>query len=166
MITNYQTISYPFKIGEQTVYKQVTDITTNVRIQEELAKSLSVYNYKTLQEGETPEMTAFQDYGNAKLHYLVMLANELYDWRECYPLTDLELDSYISEKYINPDNVHHYEDVNGNVVDNGVGAFTIPITNEEYERGLNDAKRYIKTIKEQYTQQVVDTLKHILEQMQ
>ena len=160
MFRKYNSILYPFK--KDNIDKVVTDISTNVRIQQELVNSLAVYNYKTLKDGETPEITAFQDYNNPKLHYLVMLANELYDWRDCYPLTQAELDSYINEKYINQNNIHHFEDVYGNISPSGDGEFCIPITNREYEENLNEAKRFIKTIKEPYVQSVVDAITQLV----
>lgn len=159
MIKHYNKISYPFKIKDRTIYIDITDISTNVRIQQELANSLAVYNYHTVQDGQTPEMIAFHDYSNVNYYYLVMLANEMYDWRECYPLTQLELDNYVNEKYIDPNGIHHLENAKGLRSDTLEGAFTIPITNYEYEYGLNEAKRLIKTIKSQYAQTVVDTLK-------
>ena len=163
MFSTYDIIDYPIKIGDDVQYRKVRDISTNVRIQEELVNSLSVYDYKILQNGQTPEMIAYYQYDSTKLHYLVMLANELYDWRECYPLTDLEFNSYISEKYLYPENVHHYEDVKGNWRECNDGEFTIPITYREYEMGINEAKRHIKLIKSEYGQNVVDDLKSSLE---
>ena len=162
MIANYKSISYPFRIKDKTIYIEITDITTNIRIQQELVNSLAVYNYKTLSDGQTPEMIAYEDYSNVKYHYLVMLANEMYDWRECYPLTPAELESYVSEKYTDPNRVHHYENVLGMHTSNPHGEFTIPVTNFEYEYLLNEAKRFVKTIKRQYTSDVVDLLKQAI----
>lgn len=162
MFNSYNVIDYPIRIGDEILYRKVRDISTNVRIQEELVKCLSVYDYKILQNGQTPEMVSFHQYNNTKLHYLVILANELYDWREAYPLTDLEFNSYVEEKYVNPENIHHYEDVNGYWRQCGDGEFTIPITFREYEYGLNEAKRHIKLIKTEYGQAVVETLKNLI----
>lgn len=162
MFNGYNVIDYPVKMGDEVLYTKLRDITTNVRIQEELVKYLSVYDYKILQNGQTPEMVAHHQYNNSKLHYLVILANELYDWREAYPLTDAEFNDYVEEKYLHPENVHHYEDVEGNWRQWGDGEYVIPITNREYEYLLNEAKRHIKLIKTEYGQRVVDTLRTLI----
>lgn len=164
MINNYKTIKYPYKVGDKYIFIEITDISTNVRIQQDLVNSVSVYNYQTLTDGQTPEMVAYQNYSNVKYHYLVMLANEMYDWRECYPLTQAELDSYVDEKYLNPLGIHHFENAKGMVCYTPEGAFSIPITNYDYEYNLNEAKRFIKVIKAQYTQHVVEMLKQALQQ--
>lgn len=163
MINSYNIISYPFKIKDKTIYIDVTDISTNIRIQQDFVKSVSTYNYKTLKNGQTPEVVAYEQYGNVKYHYLVMLANEMYDWRECYPLTEMELDSYVSEKYTDPNGVHHYENVLGVHTDKPDGAFTIPVTNYDYEYELNEAKRLIKVIKTEYSNTVVEMLKRAIQ---
>ena len=163
MISNYNTISYPYKIGDKTIYIDITDIGTNVRIQQDFVDHVATYDYKTLKDGQTPEMVAYESYANVKYHYLVMLANEMYDWRECYPLTELELESYVSEKYSNPNGVHHYENALGTPTNTPGGAFTIPVTNFNYEQNLNEAKRFIKVIKQEYSYNVVDMLKRAIQ---
>jgi hypothetical protein len=49
---------------------------------------------------------------------------------------------------------HHYEDANGYTMKNAVGA--TPVTNQEYEFLLNDAKAQIKAIRPQYIQSIAD----------
>lgn len=51
------------------------------------------------------------------------------------------------------DVVHHYEDVNGNIIgryDSGA----LPVSNDEYERNLNESKAIIQVIKPQYIAKV------------
>jgi hypothetical protein len=50
--------------------------------------------------------------------------------------------------------IHHYEDANGNYVNKSISA--TPITNEEYEFNLNDAKAKIKTIRPAYIRSIAD----------
>ena len=82
MFDNYETLLYPFKIGQLTVEKLVRDITTNLKIQTNVVDLVGFFSDYIIGDGETPEIIAWKVYGDAKLHYLVMLANSLYDWRK------------------------------------------------------------------------------------
>lgn len=173
MFTKYKTINYPIEINGKTVYKTVRDITTNIRPKPSIMNDYVNFEPRTLIDGETFEITANEEYSNPKYHYLVMLANDSYDWREDRPLTQYELDQTINEKYTDPNAVHHYIDIDGNVIENifddgsDIGQCypknVIPVTNREYEQEKNDNNRYIRIITPKYVSTAVsiieDTLK-------
>lgn len=118
MFSNYNNIVYPFNIKGETVYKVLKDITTNARIRRDSLDNTSLYMMYYMRDGDTPEIIAKKYYDNEDLYYLVMLANDRYDWRVDYPLTQMELDYYIRTKYVEPEGIHHYEDEYGNILDN------------------------------------------------
>lgn len=163
--SKYPKINYPYKIGDHQITKQIVDISANVRLDPNTLNDVVNYNYAALADGETPEIVSYNMYGTTFNHHLVVIANDKYDWRESTPLTSTQFESYVNEKYANPYGIHHYEDLQGNEVDNTYGddkdfAYpknVIPITNYEYEMRLNEAKRPIKIIKPQYTE-VVNSL--------
>lgn len=156
---SFNKINYPVDVNGNTIMKTIVDITTNVRLSQEMIDQTVNYNYSTLTDGETPEITAYEAYDDPYQHHLVILANDRFDHRESYPLTSSEFDSYVNEKYSNPYGIHHYEDINGNIVDNLYNdnqdndvvypKNIIPITNIEYETRINEEKRRIRTIKPQ-----------------
>lgn len=162
MFKSYKSISVPIDIDGKTYQKVITDITTNVRIQQSYVDNVSNYELKTLQDGETYEIASYYHYNNPEYNHLVMLANQQYDWRTNSPLTQAQLDSMINEKYVHPDNVHHYEDGYGNIVENFAGQFVIPITNREYEIRLNDQKRHIQMIKQSEARRINDALESMV----
>ena len=159
----YPKIDYPFEFNGNVLYKQMVDITTNVRLDQATLDNVINYNYDVANDGETPEVISYNNYQTPFNHMLIILANNKEDWRESTPLTAGEFDSYISEKYANPYGIHHYEDPYGNEIDNiynesddrtssiSYPKNVIPITNYEYESRLNEAKRPIKIVRPELT---------------
>lgn len=164
MFENYEKILYPFKVGNLTVEKLVKDITTNLKIQENVVHLAGFFTEYVMGEGETPEIVAWKFYGDPKLHYLVMLANSRYDWRKDFPLTQNELDMFVNETYANPNGVHHYVSAATGEVVVAHGEFDVPVTNYEYEYNENEKKRYIRLIRKEYASDVVRALNALLKE--
>ena len=162
MFDNYETILYPFKIGQLTVEKLVRDITTNLKIQTNVVDLVGFFSDYIIGDGETPEIIAWKVYGDAKLHYLVMLANSRYDWRKDFPLSQNELDAFVNETYANPNGIHHWVNSNTGEVVIAHGEFDVPVTNYEYEYNENEKKRYIRLIRPEYATDVVNSLNRLL----
>ena len=123
--------------------KRVTDITANVRFRRDVLANISIYDEYDIIEGETPEIIAEKFYGSAQYHWVIMLANERFDYRSDFPLTQIALTDYIAAKYDDPSGVHHYEDENGVWVDEGT-AGAVSVSNTQYEDKINESKRRIK----------------------
>jgi len=123
--------------------KRVTDITANVRFRRDLLSNITLYDEYDIKEGETPEIIAEKFYKNANYHWIVMLANDRFDYRSDFPLTHIALQDYIASKYDDPDGVHHYEDSNGVQVDSDA-AGAVSVSNRQYEDKINESKRRIK----------------------
>lgn len=165
----YPTLYYPLDVNGKTVYKNVSDITSNIRLTQKTTDTALNYDQRVLGDGETFDITANEVYEDPQNHILVMLANDRFDWRNDTPLSSVEFQSMINEKYSDPYGIHHYEDVDGNIVDNvwdddadhefAYPQNIIPITNYEYETRINEAKRHIKVIKQEYSSVVNKLLK-------
>ena len=107
-------LSYP--VGDKEV------IMKNIFIRASIANGIkdtkALYFEYDVTDGDTPEIVAHKVYGDAGLHWLVMMMNDsqnLYcDWVK----SNTELEKFISDKYGegNEYNTHHWEDSNGNVV--------------------------------------------------
>ena len=105
MFNQYKEIFYPFTIDGKTIYKSIRDISTNVRVRKDILDQITLFETYTLVDGDTPDIVAFKQYGNSKLHYLVILANETFDWRNDFPMSQVELDQYMKEHYVNPNGI-------------------------------------------------------------
>jgi hypothetical protein len=96
---NFPKIVYDFDLTNGVDYKIVTDITRNVRLRKQILENISLYDYYDVEEGETPEIISEKIYGTPYYHWVIMLVNQRYDYVNDFPLTQLELDTYIDKKY-------------------------------------------------------------------
>lgn len=121
---NFPTLVYESTDG---IYHIVKDVTFNVRIRKDTLKQIALYEVYHLVDGDTPEKIAEKIYGNPNYHWVVLLANEMYNWVEEFPLSTQEFEEYLDEKYKdNPMNVRgsiyarntisHYENSDGDIV--------------------------------------------------
>lgn len=139
-------VSTPYKLKKQTKAYLMTDITTNIRFRRDVLSNVTVYDEYDMVDGETPEIVAEKIYGNAEYHWIIMLANDRYDYRADFPLTQIDLDTYIVDKYgAQADGVHHYENASGHRVDSDYPG-AVSVSNRQYEDKLNESKRKIKII--------------------
>jgi len=143
----------------QPYLKILKDITTNVRVIQQVLENVTVYDYYDIVDGETPEIVAEKVYGNAQYHWIVMLANERYDYLADWPLTQVALDQFVSDKYGDAsDDVHHYVDYNGFIVSSDVPGAT-SISNRQYEDTVNESKRSIKIISRELVSTIIQNFK-------
>jgi hypothetical protein len=133
-------------IRKQTKAFALTDITRNIRFRKEILANITSYDEYDIVDGETPEIIAEKVYQNPEYHWIIMLANDMYDYRADFPLTQLQLERYVADKYGEyADDVHHYEDEEGYVV-NSDASGAVSISNRQYEETVNESKRRIKII--------------------
>lgn len=204
--------------------KAVTNIFSRFKIKEEVLNNAYIYYKYQLQDGDTPEIVAYQLYGDSTLHWIVCVVNGLQDPQFEFPLPADALDRHIIKKYgyttIDQaySTIHHYEleventlvEVNGpTTVNTQTHIVTldqydyksntlvhyvtgIPISNTaefransadansnivatltkkstykpvyvfDYENELNEAKREIKVLKNEYVQAINNELQSIL----
>lgn len=137
---------YDFEIrGERRAFV-VTDITRNIRFRRDVLANITVYDEYDVIDGETPEIVAEKIYGDAQYHWVIMLANERFDYRSDWLLDYPRLSSYITDKYGNQaDAVHHHEDAKGNIVHSSASG-AVSVSNRQYEEDLNEKKRRIKIV--------------------
>jgi hypothetical protein len=142
----FSQLLYDFKVGNRVEDKVVTDITKNVRFRTALLENVTVYDIYDMRDGETPEMVAEKFYGNPLLHWVIMLANNRYDYISDFPLNVNQMEKFITDKYGSKKfDPHHYE-LDGYIVDQ-FQAGAQAVTNADYEYTLNDKKRSIKIIR-------------------
>lgn len=144
---NFNEIYYDFNINGTRDLKVVTDIVRNVRFRKELLANITAFDEYDIMDGETPEIIAEKIYGNAGYHWIIMLANERYDYVNDFPLSTYTLEKHITEKYgiSNVYGTHHYVDDRGYTVNSDYPGAT-SISNYQYEEDLNEQKRRIKII--------------------
>ena len=144
--------------------KLVPDIFRRIKVRSKINNNLTMLDKYDVQSGDTPESVAYKVYGNTEYFWVVCLVNNIvnrfYDW----PLTEVEFQNYLNEKYTNPDAIHHYEKAqsSGETKGQGPGDYSHMIevnintvgaqsvSNAEYERRLQDEKRQIQILSPSY----------------
>jgi len=140
--------------------KIVTDLMRRVKIRSKIVNEASLYDLYDVQEGDTPESIAFKHFGDSQLHWVILLVNNITDRYYGWPLTQNQFDTYVADKYSNPDAVHHYEitqnsgrqealgpsDYSHKIEVNSTEPGAQAVSNREYERRIQDEIRQIKLL--------------------
>ena len=143
-------IYYDFVINGVQYVKILKDVTTNVRVIRSILENITMYDEYDIVDGETPEIIASKIYGNTMYHWVIMMANNRYDYREDFPLDYTALRKRAEMLYgagdQNMNAIHHYEAVfpDGHILivnSNYIGAYGV--TNFQYEEKRLDDCDYL-----------------------
>jgi hypothetical protein len=143
----------PTMVDDGIRLRAVTDITLNVRPIKDILENIVYYEDYDIQDGDTPEIIAERIYGEPTYHWIIMLVNEKYHYLDDFPVPDNKFEEYVTRKYdpISINAIHdlygrlHYIDSEGSIVDSDFPGAS-PVTNLEFERELNEAKRRIRIV--------------------
>lgn len=140
-------IIYNFPVADKNTYFILRDITANIRFITNVLSNVTVYDLYNIMEGDTPEIISEKFYDTPNYHWAIMLANLRFDYLNDFPLPYDRLEQYAKDKYGETAmyHIHHYEDVNGYVV-NSDYEFAVPVDNMTYEDRINESKRTIKIL--------------------
>ena len=145
--------------GKFTIMK---DILSRVKLIANVKENILGFDYYDVKDGETPEMIAHKYYGDINLHWTILVANDIVDYYEDWPMSVQKFEQFVKEKYENPQAIHHYEisQVSGDTeikIDVGMNTTEYPsataISNYQYEDRLQTEKRQIRLITPAYIQQ-------------
>ena len=150
-------------------YTTIQDIMTRIKVRDYIKNNASLFSKYSVPDGDTPEIVAFNLYRDSTYHWILLLFNQIintyYDW----PLSRKNFQKYVSNKYSNPDAVHHYEVsqssggdwVKIKVESDVAGA--VAVTNIEYEAAIQDKKREITILQPQFVDQFRQEFNTLLE---
>tara|TARA_Y100001937_G_scaffold124359_1_gene188932 strand:+ start:507 stop:1154 length:648 start_codon:yes stop_codon:yes gene_type:complete len=175
---------YSNRISSGT-YVSAKNIFRRMKIRDDLKNVFSVFNKYEIDDGERPDIVARNLYGKSNLDWVVLITANIINVRDEWPLSSKELYDFTVSKYglKNINDVRHYETTEvknnrdivvlpkGKIVDED---FKIPnpdnlnaelnpvrgITYYEYEVNLNEEKRNIDVLREEYLQQFLIDIKN------
>jgi len=142
--------------GKFTIMK---DLMARVKIIDSVKDNILGFDYYDVRDGETPEMIAHKYYGDVNLHWSILIANDIIDYYEDWPMSVQRFEQFVADKYDNPQAVHHYEitQTSGDTtvtIDVGMNTTEYPsataISNYQYEDKLQEKKRQIRLIGTRY----------------
>ena len=138
--------------GKFTIMK---DILSRVKLIANVKENILGFDYYDVKDGETPEMIAHKYYGDINLHWTILVANDIVDYYEDWPMSVQRFEEFVKEKYDNPGGIHHYEitQTSGDTnvtIDVGMNTVEYPsataVSNYQYEDNLQEKKRQIRLI--------------------
>ena len=144
--------------------KLVTDLMTRVKVREKVIDEASLYDRYDVPSGERPEDTAFKHFGSAQYHWVVLMTNNITDAFYEWPMSEETFETFLMDKYTNPDAIHHYEvtQSSGKTKANGPEDYSYlievnsdatgaqSVSNREYEQRLQDSRRQIQLLNPSY----------------
>ena len=160
--------------GQQTLVK---DIFRRMKVRDNIKNNLALYATYDVVPGDTPETISFKHFGSTDYFWVICLMNDITDRYYDWPLDYQAFEEYVTDKYDNPQAIHHYEkdQSSGATTGNGPGAFSHKIevnstdtdgqsvSNYEYEQRLQDQKRQIKLLDKAYLNQFVEEFERLVQ---
>ena len=173
-------------------YLRVKNLFKRTKIAQTIFNDLTYFTKYQIIGNERPDNIAFKIYGNSNLDWMIMLANNIINLQNEWPLEQVAFNDFMLQKYDDVptmEKVHHYEtqevkDSRGKVMvpkglevpsnysvtyfDSGTKTETVvtgnvtEVTNLEYEEELNDNKRNIFVIKPKYIGLIIEEMQNIL----
>ena len=158
--------------------KVVTNLLRRVAIRAKVKTNTMLYDTYDVKSGETPEIIADKLYQDPELHWIVMLVNNVTDRYHQWPMKEQQFNTFLNEKYDNPDGVHHYEisqesgdtstkiEVYANEAlytgDTDFYNSATIVTNREFEEREQDKKRQIRLLDPRYVDEFVDEFEQLI----
>ena len=152
-------------------FKDVKNLLRRVAIRSKVKTNTMVYDTYDVKNGETPESIAFKLYGDAELHWVIMLVNDITDRYDDWPMSEAQFLQFVNDKYSNPDGTHHYEisQSSGDTstkINIGTSNADYPtataITNFEHEQEQQETKRKIRLLDPSFLEDFVEEFKLLM----
>ena len=167
-------------------FVEVKNIFRRVKMRDDLQNNFTLFNKYNIPEGGRPDTVAEELYGSANFDWIVLTIAGIINVRNEWPLSNRDLFKYASNKYGNSLNSNRFFETTevkdaenrlilskGKIVDSN---FTIPkpgapttslnpvvgISNYEYETRINEDKRSIFILREQYLQDFLNDMREIM----
>ena len=150
-----------YDIKGNKIRKLLPDILRRVKLRTITKNGGMLFEKYDVKEGEKPEDIAFKWFGDAELHWVILMTNNVTDRYYDWPMNQVQFAEFLTDKYgDNVDAVHHYEVTkdSGRTTSQGPSDYShlvevnsdtdnaISISNRQYEEREQDKKRQIQLL--------------------
>ena len=150
-----------YDIKGNNIRKLLPDILRRVKLRSKIKSGGMLFDKYDVKEGEKPEDIAFKWFGDASLHWVILMTNDVTDRYYDWPLNHAQFAEFLTDKYgDNVDAVHHYEiprdsgrttgqgpsDYSHLVEVNSDTVNATSISNRQFEERDQDKKRQIQLL--------------------
>lgn len=168
---NFPKVEYD--VNGDGIKNTITDITRRVRMKDTSLLNSVNFDFYDVPDGATPESVAYDVYGDAEYHWIVLIANNIRDVYTDWPMSVNRFEEFVKSKYDNVDDIHHYEiyqesgDTTVTIELPNDPATSIPIdataiTNYQYEETELEKKRRIKIVRLEFVEQIVEEFRNVI----
>jgi len=151
----------------------MTDITRRARLNNSTLLNYVNFDFYDVPDGETPESLAHKYYGDANLHWIILLANNIRDIYTDWPMSVERFEQFVKSKYTDVNAIHHYEvtqssgDTTFKIEYPNDSATTIPsdavaVTNYEYEEAQLEKKRRIRIVRPEFVDRIKQEFESVI----
>ena len=173
-------------------YLEVKNLFRRPVIREDIFTNFMSFTKYKIEGDERPDQVAYNVYGDEDLDWVVLLANNIINVRDEWPMSQGDFNNYLSEKYGDTggvDLIKHYETIQiqdskgkifvpkGKIVDSTFKATFLDsgtnqlvevspikgITYRTYEERLQDDKRNINILESRFLSYVIDEVETLLD---
>ena len=182
-------LRYPSFLPNKTSsldYVEVKNIFRRAKLRDDLQNNFTIFNKYEIPIGARPDTVAEDLYGSSQFDWVVLTVAGILNVRNEWPLSDRDIYNYSFDKYgesLNSVKFFETEEVKdsngrmilpkGKIVDSN---FTIPkpgepnatlnpvvgVSNYEYETRLNEEKRSIFVLREEYIQEFLNDMRELM----
>ena len=159
-------------------YKLLPDILRRVKLRSGIRTGAFLFDNYDVVDGERPEDVAFKYFGDAELHWVILMTNNITDRYYQWPLTQPQFQEYLTDKYGagSEDATHHFEKTtdSGRTSSNGPNDYShlvecnsddgdpAIITNRQYEQRLQDEYRSIRLLDKKFLGVFVEEFENLI----
>ena len=177
------------KTGNNDERITVKNIFKRAKLRSDIDQAVTGFTYYQIPENTRPDVVAQNIYGDPELDWVILIANNIMNVRDEWPLSNNDLYDYMLEKYGSIEKlneINHWEtteirdDYTRILLRSGLEVDkefrftysisnttytvnpTAAVTNEDYEIRKNESKRTIKLLKPQYISTFVKDMRNIM----
>ena len=185
-------LDYPSLNNDRTSvydYQIVKNLFKRAVIRDDIFNDVTAFTKYSVQDDERPDQVANKFYQDSSLDWVILITNNIIHVRDEWPMGNQDFLTYLNEKYTAQElsNIHHYEtkiirDSNGRLIqpegltvpadhsitflDNGTSRTETKLTSFtflENETKLNDDKRNIDILKQEFLNVFLEDFREIME---
>ena len=145
----------------------VTNILRRVKVKDSIKNDVALFDKYRVKAGESPEMVSMRFYGTVDYYWVVLLMNDIKDRFYEWPLSEQDFESFVKEKYTNPQATRHFEisqssgktssiDYSHLIEVNSTTPGATAVSFYEYERRKQDNMSLIKILRPDFVSAFVE----------
>ena len=169
-----------YDVKNNNNYKLLPDILRRVKIRSTINNSSMLFDSYDVRDGERPEDVAFKWFGDAELHWVILMTNNVTDRYYQWPMSQPQFSEFLTDKYGagSEDAIHHYEITksSGSTTGQGPNDYShlvevnsdtdnaSSISNREYEEREQDKKRSIRLLNQRFLNDFIEEFDSLIKQ--